>query len=128
MLAFILTGCRTNDHPAQLQSYGGPNATGRTRFLLSKIEPALDAFEVDCGRFPSTTEGLSALFTNPGTLAWKGPYLNSSLVLTDEWGTPLRYQQDNIGLALRSAGPDKIFQTTDDIVAIKKWGGDEKWQ
>lgn len=127
-LTLLITGCRTSDHPAPPQSNSGPNATLRTHFLLLKIEPALDAFEVDCGRFPTTEEGLSALLKNPGILAWHGPYCDSSFALADEWGTPLRYQQDNTGLTLRSAGPDKVFQTTDDIVAIKKWEPNDKWQ
>lgn len=127
-LVLAVTGCKSSDHPAQLQSNIAPNATGQTHSLLLNLEPALDAFEVDCGRFPTTDEGLSALLKNPGIQAWHGPYCDSSLALTDEWGTPLRYQQDNIGLTLRSAGPDKVFQTTDDLVAIKKWQPDEKWQ
>jgi hypothetical protein len=126
-VALVLTFWRTNNESAQAQSYNGPGATERTRVLLSKVETALDAFEVDCACFPTTTQGLSALFTNPGLPAWHGPYLDSGLVLTDGWGMPLHYEQDGTGLTLRSAGPDKIFQTTDDIVAIKKWKGDEKW-
>ena len=36
-------------------------------------------------------------------------------VIPDAWGTPLRYQVDGDAIDLRSAGPDKLFDTDDDI-------------
>jgi Type II secretion system (T2SS), protein G len=127
----LLIGCarqHASESSTQLQSRNVQNVAERTRVLLTKIKPALDAFEIDCGRYPTTTEGLLALVNNPGALPWRGPYWDSDLAFTDAWGTSLRYQQDNSGLTLRSAGPDKIFQTSDDVVAIRKWNENEKWQ
>jgi general secretion pathway protein G len=35
---------------------------------LSNLETALDAFQVDTGRFPSSDEGLGALLTQPSNV------------------------------------------------------------
>src|SRR5919107_6104787 len=45
---------------------------------VSQMETAIDMFEQDAGRFPNSTEGLTALTRQPqsGDLkAWRGPYL-----------------------------------------------------
>jgi hypothetical protein len=38
---------------------------------------ALDQFRLDTGRYPTTSEGLNALVSNPGIPGWDGPYLKS---------------------------------------------------
>jgi len=41
---------------------------------ISNLKVALDAFEIDNGRFPTTEEGLTALIANPADLAnWTHP-------------------------------------------------------
>jgi general secretion pathway protein G len=60
---------------------------------------ALDRFEVDCGRFPTAGEGLSALVQNPGIAGWKGPYWEEGF--PDRWGGTWRYENTR-GLTLRS--------------------------
>ena len=58
---------------------------------LANLETALDTFEVDCGRFPSTAEGLHALLERPANLAgWHGPYVNK--VPKDPWGHEFIYR------------------------------------
>ena len=43
------------------------------------IGQALDQFRLDNGRYPTTEEGLEALFENKSNLStWDGPYLKSS--------------------------------------------------
>ena len=51
----------------------------------------LDAFRLDVGRYPSTSEGLNALVTNPGVEGWNGPYLKKGLP-NDPWKKPYQYQ------------------------------------
>ena len=54
---------------------------------INSFETSLDAFEVDCGRYPSSEEGLNALVNAPSDLPqWHGPYIKS--VQTDPWGQP----------------------------------------
>ncbi len=58
---------------------------------IEMLGQALDAFRLDVGRYPSTTEGLNALVTNPGVDGWNGPYLKKGLP-NDPWKRPYIYQ------------------------------------
>lgn len=52
---------------------------------------ALDQFRLDIGRYPTTSEGLEALRTQPGgTDKWEGPYLKKE-VPKDPWGRAYIY-------------------------------------
>ena len=71
---------------------------------------ALDAYEIDNSRFPSSEEGLAALSQAPGSAtAWKGPYIKRA-VSNDPWGNPYNYrapgQHNQTGYDLYSFGPD----------------------
>jgi general secretion pathway protein G len=86
---------------------------------LSNIKTALDVFESDMGRYPTSDEGLQALINNPsGDVLWHGPYL-SKPILVDKYGTAYRYlcpgNDDPTSYDLDSAGEDKNFDTPDDI-------------
>lgn len=62
------------------------------RAQMDAFRKALDAFRIDNGRFPTTSEGLEALVTAPaGVARWNGPYLQSAIPV-DPWGTPYQYQ------------------------------------
>ena len=41
----------------------------------TEIEAALRLFASDVGRYPTTDEGLDALFTDSGIEGWNGPYV-----------------------------------------------------
>ncbi len=58
---------------------------------IEMLGQALDAFRLDVGRYPSTTEGLNALVTNPGVEGWNGPYLKKG-VPNDPWKRPYQYE------------------------------------
>ena len=50
-------------------------------------------YKLDNGRFPSTEEGLQALFTQPsGTPHWAGPYFKPKSVPLDPWKKPFTYR------------------------------------
>lgn len=86
---------------------------------IASIEMALDTFEVDCGRYPTTEEGLRALLEQPSNaIGWSGPYLKKGLP-KDPWGAPYIYRcpgQHNVnGCDLYSLGPDGQEGSGDDI-------------
>ena len=86
--------------------------------ISGQLSLALDLFEQDVGRYPTTEEGLSALITDPGEPGWKGPYLKTGLK-PDPWDTPYVYASDTSGMglySLSSAGPDRQVGTEDDIL------------
>lgn len=54
------------------------------------IEGALKFYRLDNYRYPTTSQGLDALITNPGGIDnWNGPYLEKKPV--DPWGEPYQY-------------------------------------
>lgn len=86
--------------------------------VASNIALALDLFELDSGRYPSTQEGLNALRSAPpDAKSWKGPYLKREPL--DPWGRPYRYAYPGAknlqDYDLFSVGPDGVEATADDI-------------
>jgi general secretion pathway protein G len=80
---------------ALIMSLVGPrvlNYLGEAKVKAAKIQiqsfgSALDLFNLDTGRYPTTGEGLTALVRSPGTIpAWIGPYLKGGVVPNDPWG------------------------------------------
>lgn len=62
------------------------------KIQIQSFGSALDLFYLDNGRYPSTSEGLTALVQRPaGAAAWNGPYLKSTLP-NDPWGHPYKYR------------------------------------
>ena len=86
---------------------------------IGNLELALDTFEIDTGRFPSTQEGIEALVEQPtGMDDWRGPYIKRG-VPNDPWGTPYVYSypgdHNREGYDLYSFGPDGQSGGADDI-------------
>ncbi len=95
---------------------------------ISHLALALDAFEIDLGRYPTNVEGLRALIEKPASDSdeWRQPYLSGNVPL-DPWGNeyvyrcPGDYNQD--GYDLISYGPDGKVGGDDDIT---NWSEDVK--
>jgi general secretion pathway protein G len=85
------------------------------RAYLAALVTAVDMFEIDCGRYPTQKEGLEVLFRDPGIKDWMGPYIRDEKSLNDPWDTALRYAARQNGYIIVSAGPDRKFETDDDI-------------
>jgi general secretion pathway protein G len=72
------------------------------RAKMTRVEQALNQFQLDCGRLPSDADGgLEALIVQPPDLEgkWNGPYCKRS-ELTDPWDNPYHYVQEgqqNVG-------------------------------
>jgi len=95
---------------------------------ISNIEVAMDAFEINTGRYPTQNEGLRALVAEPSNVRedeWQGPYLKRG-VPQDPWGKEYVYrypgQYNEYGYDLYSVGPDMMQGTDDDI---KNWTEDQ---
>ncbi len=97
-----------------------------TQTDIFQLETALDAFEVDCGRYPSEQEGLEALVEMPADVqGWRGPYLKKGSP-KDAWGEAYIYRQpgrfNTTGFDLFSKGPNKQEGDDDDLV---NWSKDQ---
>ncbi len=67
----------------------GKQSAAKTQIEL--LGQALDSYRLDTGHYPSTSEGLNALVTDPGVQGWDGPYLKKALP-NDPWKKPYQYQ------------------------------------
>jgi len=90
----------------------------RAKLDVRTLETAIDAFDVDLGRYPTNVEGLKALLVQPPDLKeWHGPYFKGKT--TDPWGRPYVYRHPGRhnpnGFDLYSLGPDGQEGTSDDI-------------
>ena len=62
------------------------------QFDLVGIKTAIVTFVIDCGRYPTTSEGFAALLNCPTNISpgrWRGPYLHEKP--TDPWGNDYVY-------------------------------------
>ena len=63
------------------------------KIQIESFGSALDLYFLDNGRYPSSSEGLTALVQRPGsTMSWNGPYLKGAIVPNDPWGNPYLYR------------------------------------
>ncbi len=88
---------------------------------IEQYSAALQTYFLDCGRFPTTEQGLSALWERPVLYPvpqdWNGPYLERRPA-KDPWGTDFEYISaesspmpsevpENLPYVLICYGPDK---------------------
>ena len=82
---------------------------GKAAADIATLRNSLQAFRLDCDRYPSTDEGLEALRTAPADVNnWKGPYLDTP-VRPDPWGNPYIYEYPGANeneFILKSYGAD----------------------
>jgi general secretion pathway protein G len=74
-------------------NYLGESKVKAAKIQMQSFASALDLFNLDTGRYPSTSEGLAALVRRmPGVAAWNGPYLKGGNVPNDPWNHPYIYR------------------------------------
>lgn len=135
LLVILILGMLATVAVVALSSQRDAARVDTTKLLITSTLPgALDRFNNDIGRYPTTEEGLKALVEKP-TLEdetqgakWHGPYLTE--VPKDTWNHDLHYEPQDAtaaagtagtsakGYKLWSDGPDGQTGTADDI---KNW-------
>lgn len=95
---------------------------GRVEQNFLEIGNALKTYQINAGRLPTTAQGLDVLVNEPtqGPKPKRWVQVRKKLY-SDPWQTPYRYtlleSKGNGGRwELRSAGPDRIFGSGDDLV------------
>ena len=79
------------------------------KLQIEALSSALDLYYLDTGRYPSSSEGLSALVRRPSNAdAWNGPYLKGGAVPADPWKNDYIYRAPgyNAPFEIMSLGSD----------------------
>lgn len=93
---------------------------------IEMVSSALDTYRLDMSRYPTTEQGLNALWEKPADAAegvkWRGPYLKKR-VDKDPWGNSYVYKApgDNREYEVTSLGADGKEGGSDDNADIHSW-------
>ena len=93
------------------------------RAQIEALEKALDQYRLDVGRYPTTEQGLQALYVKPGNEEkWQGPYLKKP-VPPDPWGRAYLYKSpgDHGPMDLSSLGADGQPGGTGEHADVGSW-------
>ena len=118
------------DHSVVERARAGAAETG-----IGSLRTALEAFEEDTGRCPTSSEGLAALLERPAmipTNRWKGPYWSKNSVPLDPWERVYVYRcpalKSTNRFDLYSLGLDGVSKTAgDDPDDINSWDRSHHW-
>jgi general secretion pathway protein G len=68
------------------------------RIQIQNFTNALDMFYLDLSRYPTTVEGLNAIYEKPvNARVWNGPYLRGNSVPKDPWSNDYLYRSPGQG-------------------------------
>jgi len=103
--------------------FGGSQVQIAKLMVTQSLRTPLTTYRLQMGDYPTTEEGLQALFTAPPNKAdrWRGPYVSegTKFPLLDPWNEPYQYRypgtRNKSGYDVWSKGPDKTDGTDDDI-------------
>ena len=74
-------------------NYLGESKVKAAKIQIESFSSALDLFYLDMGRYPGSSDGLTALVARPGSAQeWNGPYLKGGVVPNDPWGHAYVYR------------------------------------
>jgi general secretion pathway protein G len=63
------------------------------KIQLETLSQSLSFYQLDTGRYPTTEEGLAALWKAPAQAeGWGGPYVRRERQLVDPWSKPFVYR------------------------------------
>ncbi|MFK8069075.1 MAG: type II secretion system major pseudopilin GspG [Gammaproteobacteria bacterium] len=109
--------------PNVMDKLGGARSK-TARLQIESLSGALDSYSLDTGRYPSSSEGLKALVSNPGDASnWNGPYLKKNKIPVDPWENAYHYKSpgDNGSYDLYSLGADNAEGGDKDNADINSW-------
>lgn len=104
---------------AMIATFVGTNVSGQlkkarvdsTKTQIRNLGTVLETYQLDCGAFPTTSQGLQALITKPDGDACENynpsGYLKSKVLPKDGWGTTLVYESDGSSYVVKSLGKDR---------------------
>ena len=102
----------------------------KAKVQIRNFQSALALFKTDTGRYPTTSEGLEALISDPGVRGWKqGGYIEGGKVPSDPWGNRYIYicpGMHGSDYDLESYGKDGEDGGTGDNADVESWNLDQE--
>lgn len=95
---------------------GDTSKIDAAKIQIESFKNALQLYELDMGRYPTTDEGLNALVEKPtdadSAADWKGPYIKSGQIPKDPFKKDYKYElnesdADNVPFYLYTEGTGK---------------------
>jgi general secretion pathway protein G len=78
--------------PQAIKLLGGAKLD-TARVQIRELGTILDVYRLDTGAYPTTSQGLQALYDRPpGLKRWNGPYVKHRDQISDPWGNPFQYR------------------------------------
>lgn len=92
LVVILIIGLLTGIVAPRFLGQIGRSETTAARAQLDAFDKALQAYRIDAGRFPTTSQGLRALVVQPADEPrWHGPYMQNDIP-PDPWGSPYQYR------------------------------------
>lgn len=116
LVVIIIIGVLAALVAPQLFQRTGQAKTAAGQSQVEMLSTALEAYRLDNSYFPTTQQGLDALFKKPTTppvpTSWRGPYIKKAAP-KDPWGKPYKY-----------LSPGKVNAETFDLSSLGRDGKD----
>lgn len=93
LVVLVILGLLASIVGPQIMKNVGTSKTRTAKLQIEEFSVALDLYQLDLGRYPSTENGLKALIAEPSSgMGWNGPYLRKRVVRLDPWGFEYGYE------------------------------------
>jgi general secretion pathway protein G len=117
LVVILIIGLLTGIVAPRLMGQIARSEVTTVRAQMDALDKALLAYRTDTGHYPSTSQGLASLVTQPsGETRWRGPYLRNDVPL-DPWGSAYQYRvpgNNGKDFELLSWGKDKASGGSED--------------
>jgi general secretion pathway protein G len=93
LVVLVILGLLASIVGPQIMKNVGASKTKTARLQIEEFSVALDLYQLEVGRYPSSEEGLAALINEPSSaVGWNGPYLRKKVIRKDPWGFEYGYR------------------------------------
>lgn len=92
LVVLIIIGLLAGIIGPNLFKHVGQSEVTTAKAQMEMISKALDAYRLDTGHYPSSSQGLAALNRAPtDAIRWNGPYMKKEIP-ADPWGNAYQYR------------------------------------
>jgi general secretion pathway protein G len=123
LVVIVIIGLLASIAAPKLFKQIGKSETKTASAQIESLGLALDQYRIDVGQYPTTEQGLVALYKNPGNVPkWAGSYLKKNIP-NDPWGKPYLYKSpgDHGDYDLFTLGKDGQLGGTEEAEDVVNW-------